>query len=367
MATATRDKTGLTMLAGELLAAVLDVTRVVTSRGPKPILGNVRIGDGLVTGTNLEIRIDREIDEQCEPMLLPADRLLAILRACRHDDDVTLTRKGSAVTIKCGRGKWDLPTEDVAEYPVWEAADAKPVCRLPADQFVRAVRACSYACDSESSRYALGAVLIDVTGSDPTFVATDGRRLSAVKTEIDQAVDDSQTLVPAFGMRLAATLAERSDGSVQIEATTSDVVLTFDGGVLTARLVDGRFPRWRDVFPEAKTEPHVINRAELLSATRAAAVVASEQSKGVTYDFGDSLVLAGKSAEYGESRVKCDVVQAGTPCRVKLDPTFVRDYLTGLPPDEEPEVSIHATGHDGAVTLTCGEYRGVIMPLAEDA
>jgi DNA polymerase-3 subunit beta len=245
--------------------------------------------------------------------------------------------------------------------------DATPVCRLPADQFVRAIRAVSYATDSESSRYALGAVLIDVTGGDPTFVGTDGRRLSAVQTETDQAVDDSTTLVPAAAARIAATLSERSEGSVQIEATKSDVVFTFDGGVLTARIVDGRFPKWRDVFPEASTEPHVVEREELLSATRAAAVVASEQSKGVLYDFGETLTLTARSSEYGESKAKCSVVQAGTACKVKLDPVFVRDYLTGLPADEEPNVSIHATGPAGAVTLSCGEYRGVIMPLAEDA
>jgi len=182
MTVATKERTGLSMAAGELLAAMMDVTRVVSSRGPKPILGNVRIGDGLITGTNLEIRIDREIGEHCDPFLLPADRLLAILRACKHDDTVTLTPSGSSVKVKCGRGSWTLPCEDVAEFPTWESTDAKPVCRLPADQFVRAVRSVAYACDRESSRYALGAVLIDVTGGDPTFVATDGRRLSAVQT-----------------------------------------------------------------------------------------------------------------------------------------------------------------------------------------
>lgn len=367
MATATKERSGLTMAAGELLAAMMDVTRVVSSRGPKPILGNVRIGDGLITGTNLEIRIDREIGEHCEPFLLPADRLLAILRACRHDDTVTLTPGGSTVKIKCGRGSWTLPSEDVAEFPTWESTDAKPVCRLPADQFVRAVRAVAYATDRESSRYALGAVLIDVTGGDPTFVGTDGRRLSAVQTETDQAVDDSQTLVPVTAVLFAATLSERSEGSVQIEATASDVVFTFDGGVLTARLVDGKFPRWRDVFPEPTTEPHAVDRGELLAATRAAAVVASEQSKGVTYDFGGNLTLSAKSSEYGESKVRCELVEAGTACKVKMDPVFVRDYLTGLPADEEPNVLVHTTGPGGAVTLVCGEYKGVIMPLAEDA
>lgn len=368
MTTATKERSaGLQMHAGELLAALQDVTRVVSSRGPKPILGNVRIGDGLITGTNMEIKIERQIGEHCEPMLLPADRLTAILRTCRSDDEVKLTPKGSSVAIKCGRGSWTLPTEDVSEYPTWEPADSKPVCRLPADQFVRAVRAVDYACDRESSRYALGAVLIDVSGGDPTFVGTDGRRLSAVQTETDQAVDDSTTLVPVHGMRLAASLAERGEGSVQIEATNAEVVFTLYAAVVTARLVEGRFPKWRDVFPEPTSEPHAVDRGELLAATRAAAVVASEQSKAVAYDFGDSLTLSAKSSEYGESKVRCELVEAGTACKVKLDPHFVRDYLAGLPADEEPNVLVHTTGPGGAVTLVCGEYRGVIMPLAEDA
>ena len=84
-------------------------------------------------------------------------------------------------------------------------------------------------------------------------------------------------------------------------------------------------------------------------------------------DFADTLTLTARSAEYGESKVRCGVVEAGTACKVKLDPHFVQDYLHGLPGDEEPNVLVHTTGSAGAVTLVCGEYRGVIMPLAEDA
>jgi len=368
MAPATKERTGLRIACGELLRAVQDVTRVVSSRGPKPILANVRIGDGLVTGTDLEIRIDRELGETCEPMLLPADRLLAILRSCRADDTVTLTPSGTSVKVKAGRGSWTLPTEDVAEFPTWDTSDATPVCRLPADQFVRAVHAVEYATDKDSSRYALGAVLLDVTGGDPTFVATDGRRLSAVQTETDQAVDDSQTLVPATAIRLAATLADRSEGSVQIERTGSDVVLSMDGCTITARLVDGKFPRWRDVFPAADGEQATVERAELLAATRAAAVVTSEQSLGVDYEFnGEAVTLSARSSEYGESKVKCPLVDGGSECKVKLNPAYVRDFLHGVPGAEEPNVQITTHGKGGAVVLSCGEYRGVIMPLSEDA
>ena len=384
MTTATKDRSAkLQLTAGELLRAVHDVSRAI-SRGPKPILKNVRIVDGVITATDLEIQIEREIGVVCEPMLLPADRLLAILRSCDKDATVTISRDGATCKVKAGRGSWSLPTEDVQEYPTWEATDAEAVCRIPADQFSRAIEAVAYATDAASTRYALGGVYIDVTNSDPTFVGTDGRRLSAVQTETDQAVDDRNhdaekpgLIVPVGAMLISSALCDGVEGSVQIEATKSEAVISVSGQksrnnasvsvVVTARLVDGRFPKWRDVFPEPTNEPHAVDRGELLAATRAAAVVASEQSKGVLYDFGTSLTLTAKSSEYGESKVKCKLVEAGTACRVKLDPHFVRDYLTGLPADEEPNVLVHTTGPGGAVTLVCGEYKGVIMPLAEDA
>lgn len=369
MTTATKERTDkVTMPVATLLRAMADVTRVTSGRHAKPILGNVLIGNGLVSGTNLEIRIDREIGEHCEPMLLPADRLLAILRSCHPTDNVTLTHKGSSVTVKAGRGSWTLPSEDPAEYPTWEPTGLEPVCRLPADQFVRAVRAVSYAADSESSRFALGAVLIDVVrGDDPTFVATDGRRLSAVETSNDQDTDTSRTLVPAHAIRIAATLAEGSEGTVQIDAGKGEAVITCDGATITARLVDGNFPEWRDVFPEESCAPAVIDRSELLAATRAAAVVTSEQSLGVDYQFdGKGLTLTASSSEYGESKVKCSVETAGGCETVKLNPSYVRDYLASLPADEEPNVEIVTHGVGGACVFRCGEYRGVIMPLAKD-
>jgi len=223
----------------------------------------------------------------------------------------------------------------------------------------------------------LGAVAIDVKDSVPTFVATDGRMLAAVEAEVDQAVDDRThskdpkvkppLLIPANAIRLAAAIAEGSDDSVQIEATASEVVMTCDRATITARLVAGTFPRWRDVFPAPTTEPHSVVRDELLASTRAAAVVTSEQSNGVVYDWADKLTLTARSSEYGESRVTCDLQESGTPCKVKLNPAFVRDYLQNLPADEEPHVSVLTNGSGGAVVLTTGEYRCVIMPLAEDA
>lgn len=368
-ATATKPKvssTTVTIPKAELLDALTAVGRAVQARGPKPILANCRIGDGVISGTDLEVRIDRTIGEVCEPFLVPHERLLAIVRAATGDT-VKLTQKDTSVTVQCGGGKWTLPTEDVAEYPTWEPGDLRAVCRLPADQFARAAKATTYATDTESSRYALGAVLIEVKGGDPTWIATDGRRLACVETETDQAVDDSATLVPRRVLDIVAAMAT-GDGSVQIEANAKEARFELENTTVTGTLIDGRFPRWRDVVGEPEGQASVLDVQELLAAVRSAAIVTSEQSKGIDLTWtSNTLVLSARSAEYGESTVKCDVVSAGTTSVTKLDPRFVVDFLRAIPADEEPQVDVYATDPQSRVLLKCGPYTGVIMPLAADA
>jgi DNA polymerase-3 subunit beta len=367
-ATATKQKASSTTVKipkAELLDALQAVNHATPARPAKPILANCRIGDGLITGTDLEVRIDRAISEQCQPFLVPHARLLAIVRAATGDD-VTLTAKGTSVTVRCGGGKWELPTEDVSEYPTWEPTGLEAVCRLPADQFARAAKATTYATDTESSRYALGAVLLEVKNGNPTWVATDGRRLSLVETETDQAVDDRDVLVPCRVLNIVAGMA--GSGSVQVEATKAEVRFEVEGTTVTGRLVDGRFPRWRDVVGKPEGEATVLERGDLLPAVRAAAIVTSEQSKGVDLTWtADTVVIHGQSSEYGESTVKCPLVAAGSTAPVKLDPRFLIDFLRHLPDDEEPQVDVYATDAESRVLLKCGPYTGVIMPLAKDA
>ena len=328
----------------------------------------------MICGSDLEIQVQTPCDWHDDPVVLPYARLRSILKES-SGDEVTLAVDGKACTVKVGRGEWRLPVEDAAEYPTWEPADLRPVCRIPCDQFARAIRSVVYAHDNESSRYALGAVLIEVRGSVCSVVATDGRRLACATIEHDQAVDDIDVLLPA---RAAAQIGRfagekgNAEFAVQLEATKNECVATIDGTTVTARLLDGRFPRWRDVFPERKdAKLHTVAIDALRHATRAAAIVTSEQSKGVNYAFTDGgLTLSGRSAESGESTVSCDVVESGTPCTVKLDPVFVDQMCKALLTLEgEPHVRISVVTHADAAIFTYGEddeYRSVIMPLAND-
>jgi DNA polymerase-3 subunit beta len=164
---------------------------------------------------------------------------------------------------------------------------------------------------------------------------------------------------------------EKDGSGIDFTSTKSEIVAKFKGERVFARLVEGRFPRWRDVFPDRDAHKFIVIGETLASATRAAAIVTTEQSKGVLYSFGtEVLTLTARSSEHGESSVEFDMVESRGISSVKLDPHFVSDVLRAFATlDGEPTVTIEAAGPGDAVVFLYGEdaeYRSVIMPLATE-
>ena len=72
------------------------------------------------------------------------------------------------------------------------------------------------------------------------------------------------------------------------------------------------------------------------ATVRQAAIVASEERRGVDFTFGEGkVVLACRGAEKGESRVELPVAFDGPPRTVTLDPRFVSDFLRVLDPEQK--------------------------------
>jgi DNA polymerase-3 subunit beta len=232
------------------------------------------------------------------------------------------------------------------------------------------VRRTVFATDNESSRYALGGVLVELTPAGVIAVGTDGRRLAKMEGPAKSqggAPPDVQPIVPARAMQLIERCLAAADAPVLVAARTAEILVKTAGTTISARLVEGRFPRWRDVFPERPDAVRVnLVAGPLLAAVRQAAIVTSEQSKGVDFAFeSGQLVLAGRSAESGESRVELPIDHAGATVRIKLDPRFVADFLRVL--DGGTNVTVEITDPQSAcVCRTEDGYGYVIMPLAAD-
>jgi DNA polymerase-3 subunit beta len=379
-ATKRRRNTGITLPAETLKAALQEIDPAVPVRAVNPILTNVLFSNGTVTGSNLELQISVDVGYHGEPLLLPYAKLKKILEVARCDE-ITLSAEGSVCVVTAERGTWRLPVEDAGEWPTWEPTGLKPLPVLPAEQFGNAMSRVSYACDRKSSRYALGGVLFEVSRDEEKcwLVATDGRRLSVAEMDLPSGrdVDNAFPMIPqeaANAIGKCAIDKRHKDSAIDFQASASELVATFDSIRITARLLEGKFPQWRDIIKRAKGDQDctrhdtVVCIEDLKDATAAAAVVTSEHSKGVDFTFSaDGVTLHGQSSEYGESDVTIDAVSGGDPVKVKLDPVFVCEWLRGFTKDDDPNVTVELVDAQSACVLrNGGVYTGVIMPLSND-
>lgn len=327
---------------------------------------NVRLGEGKVVGSDGDVRIERQCSalDDLPPVLLPHARLLQIVKLCPAEGSIRLRMNATTCIVEAGTGRWTLPVAAAEGYPTWTMRAPRAMPRIPGDQFARAVNAVIYACDHKAYRYAIGGVLLHSEGEVFSVVATDGKRLSVARCEHDLAVDDLSALIPKSA---ATILKEAAKGAevIQLELTPSELVATTETMTVAVRLLEGQYPDWQKLVPSRESATTVVDRDALREAVVAAAVVTSEESKGVTVAIqGGGLLLTSRSQQYGEAKVTCEVVEAGTACSFTVNPDYVTEFLAGLDKEDEPHVEIEAEDAESAVILRCGDSLCVVMPLA---
>ena len=100
------------------------------------------------------------------------------------------------------------------------------------------------------------------------------------------------------------------------------------------------FPRRTDAV---KIEMSV---GPLYSAVRQAAIVTNEDSRGVDFTFGDGkLVLSGRAAEMGQSRVELPIAYDGASLSITLDPRYFSDFLKVLDPEKTFTLELKDSRH----------------------
>ena len=169
-------------------------------------------------------------------------------------------------------------------------------------------------------------------------------------------------------MRAIGRALSDNDGQVHVAARGNDVLIRTERAVYYSRLVEGRFPRWRDVFPQRRDAAKIdVTDGSFHSALRQAAVVTNQESRGIDFNFGDgTLTLAASTAEAGQSKVDMPIAYSGPPISVTLDHRFVADFLKVLNPEQIVTIDIENAEAAAVFFADDQTYGYVVMPLSRD-
>lgn len=366
---------------GALKAAVDVAGRATAGRSTIEALAYLHLDGHTLTGSDAEVTVAvtvaADLEDPAGPVLLPADPLARMLREAPQDAPIDLTVDGDGkITLTAGGAEYQMATVDARTYPaVADVPDDAPGYVLPAGTLADGLARVAYAASQEEGKYAMCGVLFDPRPAGLALVATDGKQLAVIEVAADVTGNPSipdgvheapfSVLVPTAAAKHLVALLKRGDpeSAVEVRLTRSLIEFRSRAGVLTARLLEGRFPPYRDVIPKTFLGTLGADAADLTGAVRRAQIMTDDDAAGVVFDLAPGrLTLSAQSRSKGKSVVTTEADYIGKLVAVRLDPKFVLGALHAAGDDVLMRVG-DRSGKPGSVVFVAGSWQALVVPM----
>jgi len=126
----------------------------------------------------------------------------------------------------------------------------------------------------------------------------------------------------------------QSGETVELGVHENQVVFAADDVWLTTRRIDGQFPNYKQLLPEAFEHDVTLPRAELLDIVRRVGVVVQRTSPiQLRFSEGELNVFA-QTQDVGEARESLPAQFSGEPLHIGFNAEFLREGIESISADE---------------------------------
>jgi DNA polymerase-3 subunit beta len=360
-----------------LLTASQLVGAAVPVREIKPILRNVKAvagNDGLtLMATDLELGIRHEMRglrvEKAGDAMLPAAKLTQILREAT-DSELTVETEDSRVLFRGEVNEWEMPSEDPSDFPDIPTFSDKQFHEVAAGVLAKMIRRTVFAAAKESTKFAMTGVLWEVEGKTVRLVATDSKRLAlAIGPVVSHDAGETKGqshLVPTKAMQLLERHLQTlpSEEMVRVSLRTNEALFQTDTTTIYSRLVEGRYPPYREIFPKKVAARITLPVTAFLTAVRQSAIMTDDETKRLVFHFDKrQLTITAQGPTTGRSKVPMPIDYDGAAIDINFDPSYLVEMLRVLEPDD-PLILELVDGAKPAL-FKCGpDYSYLVMPLS---
>ncbi|MUO69165.1 DNA polymerase III subunit beta [Agrobacterium vitis] len=356
------------------LAAALKIRKsIVETRNTIPILSNVgfeRGPSGLqlrMTDLDIEGTVDlaADLDMDFHPFTVAAKLLDEIVGKLPDGAQVKIKMDAdkTQAIVSSGRSRFQLQVLPLDDLPIMPdfTADKPTRCTASGSGLKAALTSVAFAISTEETRYYLNGVFIEPGADGALLVATDGHRLAKRWLRIEGAAPRCIILPRKL---VTALLAHLPDGDVTLEATDSRISITMPGLRIVSKLIDGTFPDYTRVIPQAGAAKAEFEAKAIRPAVERVIVISSEKGRAVKFKFSDGqLQLSVNNPDAGSAE---ETISVEGPLEIEagFNGKYVLDALTHL--GDGPLTLAMETAGSPAILRADGDHEEnliVLMPM----
>jgi DNA polymerase-3 subunit beta len=212
------------------------------------------------------------------------------------------------VHVTSGSSTSTLHTYAAEDFPRLPDLDAVGTFTVERQSLLDTVSRVSRSASRDESRPVLTGILVRFEAGKLVMAATDSYRLSVKETALSGEVPELEAIIPARALGELARIAQSGD-NIELGVHENQVVFAADDVWLTTRRIDGQFPNYKQLLPEAFEHDVTLPRNEVLDVVRRVGVMVQRTSP-IQLRFAE-----GELTVFVLRRAARDRVQRGVPAR----------------------------------------------------
>ena len=265
---------------------------------------------------------------------LPAKKIYEIVEKTPEGEIQIQTINDLQAQIDYKKGKTKIKTQNAEDFPQIPKPDDFVYRAIKSEKLDSLIKKTLYCIGSDDLRKNLTGIFFDMTQNGKIrLVSTDGHRMSLAEENIENSIVESFTLPKRASIELRKFI---KDSEVINIGVGKNFFICDDGQTsLLARLVDVKFPDYKQVLPTSFKNTIKIEKKQLTEALQRASVVLQEKNKGVKIYIGENKMEIRSTSDDGETIEEVPVDKLTEPLDVGFNVKYLIDALSTY---EEQEV-----------------------------
>jgi DNA polymerase-3 subunit beta len=364
--------------------AIKSVAKAVPSKGVQPILNNILLencnGHLTLNATDLDFSIEAIIPSENEEngrITISAKKLEEIVSKLDEDDIYLEVEIGTNKTnLTCKKSNFELVGISADDFPKIDKPDTKNFIKLNKHHFSKMINMTHFSSSKYDLNNILGGILFSYKEKDGNkffeMATTDGNRLSSYEYQLEEQqgkLEKLEVVVPARIILDVQKIVESSvDDDISISFLNNQVIFFTQDRFIVSRLIEGSYPRYKQLIPQNQDKLAQINTKQFLSCLERVATMANEITNLVKLTFKENkLYIESSNQDYGQAADDMAIHYEGDPLSIFFNVKYIIEPIKHID-SEEIVISMSGAVNPALIKPNSSEnYIHLVMPIKHDS
>lgn len=313
-----------------------------------PILNNILIkaqgGNIELISTNLEIGVKHTLRGKIESdgdFTVDSKLISEYVNLLTSGDKVEVEEVGGELKVEAGHFKTKIKGEEAKDFPLIPTITEDRLYTCDINNLKKSLASVVFAVSNSENRMELTGVLFSFSEKKLSLAATDSYRLAEKVMNIEggEAEEEVRAIVPAKTIQELLRILNNLDlgqeaddnNIIKIALSENQILFTFDSVSLISRLINGRYPEYKQIIPNKSQTEASVDRQEIVRAVKAVSLFSKTGINDITISFHkDKLVISAFSGSSGESQAEVEADNKGGDNEITINYRYLLDGLNNI-------------------------------------